>query len=98
MSKKLASLSIMTVAFALLLSVSGFSYAQSEHAGFYNEHGAMRVDRDLGAFHKNDSIQFGLDQAYTSARGTDRDADYRADHFVPNTYGLMGDYWYDSNN
>jgi hypothetical protein len=56
----------------------------------------MRVDRDLGYLHKNDVNQFGDDRAYNGLNGTDRDADFRAHNFVPETYGLMGDYSYDS--
>ncbi len=60
-------------------------------------HGPMRVDRDFGAFHKDDLNQFGDDRAYDSSDGhTNREADYQAHHWTPETYGLMGNYGYDA--
>jgi hypothetical protein len=62
-------------------------------------YGAVRVDRDFGAFHKDDTDQFGDDRSYSSSAGrTNRESDYQAHHWVPETYGLMGDYGYDSGN
>jgi hypothetical protein len=59
--------------------------------------GAVRVDRDFGAYHKNDLNQFGDDRAYDAANGrSNREADYQAHYWTPETYGLMGDYGYDS--
>jgi hypothetical protein len=63
--------------------------------------GGRRVNRDLGAYTKDDTNQFGDDRAYNSSqRGNDRDADrqadYKASHWTPETYGLMGDYWRDA--
>ena len=59
---------------------------------------AQNVDRDFGVYHKNDANQFGDDRAYNASNGrSNREADYQAKHWVPETYGLMGDYWYDSN-
>jgi hypothetical protein len=56
-----------------------------------------RVDRDFGALHKHDANQFGDDRAYTSASsGIDRDMDNLQRKWTPNTYGLGGDYGYDS--
>ncbi len=58
--------------------------------------GAVSVNRDLGAYHKNDVNQFGDDRAYDSSSGHTSEGDYQANHWTPETYGLMGDYWYDS--
>jgi hypothetical protein len=61
--------------------------------------GAVRVDRDFGAFHKDDSNQFGDDRAYNSSQGlVNRESDYQAHHWIPDTYGQMGNYGYDSGN
>ena len=63
----------------------------------HNSGGAVRVDRDFGAYHKNDTNQFGDDRAYDSAHGRpNSEADYQTHYWTPETYGLMGDYWYDS--
>ena len=53
------------------------------------------VSKDLAEYHKNDVNQFGSDNAYDGIRGS-RDADFRAFNFVPDTYGLMGDYSHSS--
>ena len=53
----------------------------------------MRVDRDLGIFHTSDAVVFGDDRALNSASGViDRDAESMQGRFVPDTYGLMGNY------
>jgi hypothetical protein len=105
MNKKLASLSILGMALALAFVMGGYPVANAAQgdtgsfmlAGWSDiTRNQMRVDRDLGAFHKDDVNQFGDDRAYSGANGTDRDADFRAYNFVPETYGLMGDYSYDS--
>jgi hypothetical protein len=54
---------------------------------------ATRLDRDFAEDHLDDVNQFGDDWAYDSANGrTNREADYQAHHWTPETYGLMGDY------
>ncbi len=99
MNKKLFSLSVFAIALALVFSLGNFGIANAQQERgdtFFSNMHPQNVDRDLGSFHKNDVNQFGDDRAYSSASGTDRDADFRAYNFVPNTYGLQGDYWYDS--
>jgi hypothetical protein len=104
MNKRLASFSILGIALAFAFVMGGGTVAHAAQGGDYLlvnwfsdlSKNQMRVDRDLGAFHKNDVNQFGDDRAYTGSNGTDRDADFRAYNFVPETYGLMGDYGYDS--
>jgi hypothetical protein len=59
--------------------------------------GAVRVDRDFGAYSRSDSSQFGDDRAYNSAAGRrNRESDYQSRHWNPDSYGQMGDYWYNS--
>lgn len=102
MNKKLTSLSILGMALALAFVMGGYpvSHAAQGSTGnftpvnWFSDRNQMRVDRDLGAFHKDDVNQFGDDRAYSGLNGTDRDADFRAYNFVPETYGLMGDYSY----
>jgi hypothetical protein len=57
--------------------------------------GATRVNRDLGIYHKNDVNQFGDDRAYHAGNGR-TEADRQTQYWTPETYGLQGDYWYDS--
>lgn len=58
-----------------------------------NGNGTMRVDRDFGAYHQDDSNQFGDDRAYdSSGRDPDRETDRQEHQWTPETYGLMGDY------
>lgn len=100
MSKKLAGLSILMIAAAFVFTFSNPGFAESRLSSWINslpEH-QMRVDRDLGGLHADEVNQFGVDRAYTSTRGADRDADSSTNLFAPNTYGLMGNYWFDSNN
>jgi len=79
-------LSIVAAVFVLTLAFG--AVAQAQHSG---------VDRDLGALHRYDANQFGDDRAYTSATsGTDRDADNYLHKWTPETYGLGGNYGYDS--
>jgi hypothetical protein len=55
--------------------------------------GAVRVNRDFAQDHINDPNVFGDDWALNSSDGrTNREADYQAHHWTPETYGLMGDY------
>lgn len=57
-----------------------------------NSSGAMRVDKDFGNRHKNDTDQFGDDRAYSSEKsGVGRDSD-KVLKWNPRTYGLGGDY------
>jgi len=99
--------SIIMVALAFVLASAFIAHAQqtaqganpgdSGHNRYVRSSGAVRVDRDFGALHKYDANQFGDDRAYTSARnGTDKDMDNWAHKWTPNTYGLGGDYGYDS--
>jgi hypothetical protein len=86
MSGKSMTLSILAVVFVLTFGFGAYAQAQQ-----------ISVDRDFGPLHRTDVNRFGDDRAVTStSRGTDRDADFRMFNFVPNTYGLMGDYSYDS--
>ncbi len=86
MSLKSAALPVLAVVFVFTLAFGALAQAQQ-----------TRVDRDFGAHHKYDTNQFGDDRAYTSPRGgTDRDSDARLDQWHPNSYGIGGDYWYDS--
>ncbi|MFZ0929785.1 MAG: hypothetical protein WAN11_14355 [Syntrophobacteraceae bacterium] len=86
MSLKSATLPILAVVFAFTLVFGALAQAQQ-----------TRVDRDFGSHHRYDTNQFGDDRAYTSPnRGTDKDSDSRLDQWRPNSYGLGGDYWYDS--
>jgi hypothetical protein len=104
MNKKFTSLSILGMALALAFVMGGYpvTHAAQGDTGnlmlvnWYSSSNQMSVDRDLGTFHKGDVNQFGDDRAYTGPNGADRDADFRAHNFAPNTYGLMGDYWYDN--
>jgi hypothetical protein len=106
MNMKLMSFSIlgMALAFAFVMGAYSAANAADGGIGYYMpvnwfsdlSKNQMSVDRDLGAFHKNDVNQFGDDRAYTGPNGSDRDADFRAYNFVPETYGLMGNYSYDS--
>ncbi len=85
MSLKSAMLSIVAAVFVFTLAFGAVAQAQT------------RVDRDLGALHRYDANQFGDDRAYTSATGgTDRDADNYLHKWNPETYGLSGNYGYDS--
>ncbi|MFZ2447238.1 MAG: hypothetical protein WAW37_12845 [Syntrophobacteraceae bacterium] len=105
MVKTLVSSAVMGMVLALVLVAGvfvGTSAAVSWSTGYDTEFGIMadrdrdlgsRVDRDLGEFRMNDVNQFGDDRAYSSARGTDMDADLGAFEFRPETYGLQGDYW-----
>ncbi len=94
---------IMMLAFAFVFASAYVAIAAGNDqepaapkpAGF----GAVRVDRDFGAFTMNDSNQFGDDQAYNSSQGlANRESDYQAHHWVPETYGHMGNYGYYSGN
>ncbi len=61
-----------------------------------NGSGAVRVDRDFGAYNQADSNQFGDDRAYDSSDGRkNREADYQSHHWTPETHGQMGDYGHD---
>ena len=89
MSKKLFGYSIFALVFALVFSFGAFTVA---NAGVH----PRGVDRDLGIFNQGygtSSSMFGLDRAQNSAGGAEYDADFRAYNFVPETYGLMGDFW-----
>ncbi len=81
MNKKLFGLAIFVIAFAMVfgLGLRGNSIAQQ-----------MPVDRDLGTYHMWDTNIFGDDRAYSSARGTDRDADAQAYIGPPMIHGLGG--------
>jgi hypothetical protein len=73
------------------------SWSEPGEAISPSHNGSARVDRDFGAFHKDDTNQFGDDRSYNSSEGrTNRESDYQAHHWIPETYGLMGDYGYDS--
>ena len=62
-------------------------------------YGAVRVDRDFGAFSMDDSNQFGDDQAYNQSNGrTNRESDYQGHHWLPESYGLTGNYGHYSGN
>jgi hypothetical protein len=54
--------------------------------------GAVRVDRDFGAFHRDDSNQFGDDRAYDSGSHANKEADYHRTHWMTESYGLGGNY------
>lgn len=86
MQKKLFSLSILGMIFALV-----FAFGSVARAGMFGGP-APGVDRDLAAYHQGEVNLFGNDKAYSSTRGTDMDADFRAYNFVPDTYGLSGSY------
>ncbi len=86
MYKKLSSLFILGIVFALIFAFG--SVARAQMFGY----SAPGVDRDLSAYHQGDVNLFGNDKAYSSANGTDTDADFRANHFVPDSYGLSGSY------
>ena len=88
MSKILVSLSL----FGMVLALMGAFATPAPAAG-----DQMNVSRDLGAFHMTDINRFGDDQAYSSAKGTDRDADTQLFIWTPDTYGLKGTYSYYSN-
>jgi hypothetical protein len=83
MNRKLFALAVAAIAFAMVftLGVRGNPQAQQ-----------IPVDRDFGAFHMWDTDQFGDDRAYSSARGTDGDADFGA-HGPPIITGHSND-WY----
>ncbi len=86
MSIKSAMLSIVAAVFVFTLAFGAIAQAQQ-----------TRVDRDYGFRHKDDTNQFGDDRALTSARrGSDKDADNYLNKWVPETYGLGGNYGYDS--
>ena len=60
--------------------------------------GAVRVDRDFGAYSQDDVNLYGYDQAYNSSSGRkNRESDYQSTHWIPDTYGHMGNYGRDSN-
>ncbi|MEN6438408.1 MAG: hypothetical protein ABFD97_07485 [Syntrophobacter sp.] len=86
MYKKLLSLTILGIVFTLV-----FGFGSVAKAEFFDRT-APGVDRDLFAYHQGEVNQFGNDRAYSSAGGTDTDADFRANHFVPDSYGLSGSY------
>ena len=103
MSLRFASFSLIATALMLAFVLGGSApahAARSDVAGYVlvNSCATDRsgVDCDLGEYHKNDVNQFGDDRAYSGFHDSDRDADFRAHNFVPETYGLMGDYSYDS--
>ena len=85
MKTKLIRLGVAAVVFASVFAFGALVYAQQS-----------AVDRDLGAIHKFDTNQFGDDRALNSASGSSRDADLMPKAWTPNTYGLSGDYGYDS--
>lgn len=58
----------------------------------------INVARDTAANHMYAANQFGGDQAYSSAFGTNRDADQSLFHWSPMTYGLSGNYGFYGNN
>jgi len=81
MNKKLLGISILGIVFAMVFTLG---------VGAANAFSAPPVDRDLAEYHMGDINLWGNDKAYTSARGADRDADFRAYTFAPETYGLGG--------
>ncbi len=85
MNKKLFSLAVAAIAFAMVFSLGMRGNALAQQ---------VPVDRDLGTFHMWDSNQFGDDRAYSSALGTDRDADAQAYIGPPMIHGLGGNDWY----
>ena len=94
MRKKLVSILVVAV-FFVLAAAFGARAGDNDWSAAGSQ---IRVDRDFGALHMNDTNRFGDDRASSSTfGGTDRDADFRLFHWVPNTYGIMGDYGYDSN-
>jgi hypothetical protein len=72
-----------------VVSVSWWSKSDSPT---YTKTRAMRVDRDLEANHEDDINRIGDDEAYNSAEHRNREADFRENHWSPNSYGLMGNY------
>jgi hypothetical protein len=105
MNKKLASLSILGMALALAFVIGGHSARTAQGdtgklvlVNWFSDlsRNQINVAKDLGEFHKNDTNQFGDDRAATNVNGSNKDADFRAYNFVPDTYGLMGDYSRDS--
>jgi hypothetical protein len=99
MSKRLIGLSILGVVFAFVFAFGASAQAQQmeKKGSWFSSDNQMRVDRDFGEFYRHDANRFGDDRAYTSTSGgTDRDADFRLFNWVPDTYGLGGDYGYDS--
>ncbi len=82
MKTNLLIVSILAAVFVFVFTVG--SYARAEQT---------MVNRDLGVFHIYDSNSFGDDRAASSLPGAvDRDTDARINSFVPQTYGLMGNY------
>ena len=93
MRKTLLSIFALSVFFVMAIAFG--ARAQENQFSSPNQ---FRVDRDFGSFTMHDSNRFGDDRAYSSTYGgSDRDADFRFYRWVPNTYGLQGDYGYDSN-
>jgi hypothetical protein len=85
MNKKLFSLVVAAIAFAMVFTLGVRCNALAQQ---------IPVDRDLGAFHMWDINQYGDDRAYSSPKGTDRDADAPA-YFGPFLiHGLGGNDWY----
>jgi hypothetical protein len=77
-----------------VIPVASWSESGVPTSSFSN--GAVRVNRDFGAYTKDDLNQFGDDRAYNSSAGlSNREADFKATHWIPETCGLMGDYWRD---
>jgi len=93
---------VIILAFAFIVASAYIANAQQaspSEPAVAPGNGAVRVDRDFGSFHKDDQNQFGDDRAYNSSEGhANRESDYQSHHWTPNTYGLMGNYGYDSNN
>jgi hypothetical protein len=84
---KILTLAIVTVALGLVLSLGAQGRVQAI---------AVSVDPDQGTFNTWDVNNFGDYHVYSSARDWDRDADVQAYRFMPETYGLTGDYGYRS--
>jgi len=74
------------------LAVSAFAFASLFAFGTLVQAQQTGANRDLGIFHKSDTNQSCGDRASNAAGGSERDADYRINHWTPNTYGLSGDY------
>ncbi|MCE5333457.1 MAG: hypothetical protein LLG06_02595 [Desulfobacteraceae bacterium] len=102
MNKMLKSL-YFTIALALLVAFASFTPAQAAENGrglfgWINDDNQLAVDRHLEMYDVGNSNLFGMDRAYNTVFGSDRDADFRAHNFVPEIYGLHGDYQRDQNN